>query len=106
MQKSLSYFSTLDTVNEYGNVETFEPLCGRRFSEADTYIMLLKELITYVNTRYPQYAAYTELINLLGHEFDLKEASCIMGKPVSTLAGWLKRLRPIYDEFMENVDMM
>lgn len=77
-----------------------------KFDNADTYIRLLKDLGDYVTEHYPKYAKYVELINLLGSEYDMKTASQIMGKADSTLYDWVKRLRPIYDEFRETVDYL
>lgn len=39
-------------------------------------------------------------------KYDMKTASQIMGKADSTLYDWVKRLRPIYDEFRETVDYL
>ena len=47
-----------------------------------------------------------ELINILGAEYDMKTASKIMGKADSTLYDWVKRLKPIYDEFIKTVDYL
>lgn len=88
-----------------GNVDSFEPE-SKKYSNADTYIRLLKDLGDYVTEHYPKYAKYVELINLLGSEYDMKTASQIMGKADSTLYDWVKRLRPIYDEFRETVDYL
>lgn len=98
-------FSTLDVQDGEGNVDSFEPE-SKKYSNADTYIRLLKDLGDYVTEHYPKYAKYVELINLLGSEYDMKTASQIMGKADSTLYDWVKRLRPIYDEFRETVDYL
>ena len=47
---------------------------------------------------------YVELINLLGNEFTLKEASNILNRPQRTLYGWVQTLRPIFKEYMKTVD--
>lgn len=98
-------FFTLDVQDGEGNVDSFEPE-SKKYSNADTYIRLLKDLGDYVTEHYPKYAKYVELINLLGSEYDMKTASQIMGKADSTLYDWVKRLRPIYDEFRETVDYL
>lgn len=77
-------FSTLDVQDGEGNVDSFEPE-SKKYSNADTYIRLLKDLGDYVTEHYPKYAKYVELINLLGSEYDMKTASQIMGKADSTL---------------------
>ena len=104
--KGILYFSTLDTEDDQGNTEAFDPAGNQHFSEADTYLQLLSDLINFVKTHYPKYAAYTDLIDLLGHDLDIKTASQIMGKPKTTLYGWLKKLRPIFDEFIDTVDIL
>ena len=98
-------FSTLDVQDGEGNVDSFEPE-SKKYSNADTYIRLLKDLGDYVTEHYPKYAKYVELINLLGSEYDMKTASQIMGKADSTLYDWVKRLRPIYDEFRGTIDYL
>ena len=97
--------STLDVQDGEGNVDSFEPE-SKKYSNADTYIRLLKDLGDYVTEHYPKYAKYVELINLLGSEYDMKTASQIMGKADSTLYDWVKRLRPIYDEFRGTIDYL
>lgn len=98
-------FSTLDMQDGDGNVDSFEPE-SKNYSDADTYIRLLKDLGDYVMEHYPKYAKYVELIDLLGLEYDMKTASQIMGKADSTLYDWVKRLRPIYDEFRGTIDYL
>lgn len=98
-------FSTLDVQDGEGNVDSFEPE-SKNYSDADIYIRLLKDLGDYVTEHYPKYAKYVELINLLGSEYDMKTASQIMGKADSTLYDWVKRLRPIYDEFRGTIDYL
>lgn len=104
--KGKIYFSALDITDASGNTDEFEPDAGCRHSDADIYLALLQELIEYINIHYPQYSSYTELISLLGNEIDMKDAADIMDKPKSTLYGWLKRIRPIFDEFMDTVDFL
>lgn len=100
------YFSSLDTTDDNGNIDEFDPEAAKHYSEADTYITLLKDLINYVHEKYPQYPEYLDLISILGNEIDMKEAAAIIGRPKSTLYGWLKKLRPIFDEFIESVDIL
>ena len=51
-----------------------------------------------------QYNRYVELINLLGNEFTLKEASAILNRPQRTLYGWVQTLRPIFKEYIQTID--
>lgn len=50
----------------------------------------------------PDYSV--ELINLLGNEFTLKEASAILNRPQRTLYGWVQTLRPIFKEYLQTID--
>lgn len=99
------YFSTLSVQDGDENVDSFEPKSGK-YSEADDYIRLLKDLGDFVAEHYPKYAKYVELINLLGLEYGMKEASRIMGKADSTLHDWVKKLRLIYEEFRDTIDYL
>jgi hypothetical protein len=98
-------FSTLDTEDDKGNVEAFEPEAGR-FSKAEDYIRLLGDFIAYIRDKYPKYVKYIELIELLGQEIEMKEAAQKMGRADSTMYDWVKRLRPIYEEFKNTVDYL
>ena len=55
---------------------------------------------------HPKYAHYTELIEILGEEVEMKEAAAMMKRSDKTLYGWLKRLRPIFDEFKDTLDYL
>lgn len=98
-------FSTFDVEDGDGNVDAFEPE-SKKYSDADIYMRLLKDLGEYIVEHYPKYAKYVELINILGEEYNMKTASKIMGKADSTLYDWVKRLRPIYEEFRGTVDYL
>ena len=67
---------------------------------------MLHEFIEYVRVKYLKYAHYTELIEILGDEVTMKEAVVRMNKPAKTLYGWLKHLRPIFEEFKDKVDYL
>ena len=99
------FFSTLDLKDADGNVDVFEPE-SNGINTADTYFKLLHDFIAYIKEHYPRYAHYTELVELLGDEIEMKEAAAKMNRPDKTLYGWVKRLRPIFDEFMSNVDYL
>ena len=55
----------------------------------------------YVKEKYPKYSDYTDLLALLGQDFSVKEASDILQKPQKTLYGWIKKLRTIFDEYIQ-----
>ena len=98
-------FSSLELRDSDGNVDPYEPESGR-YSVANDYLKMLYDFIEYVRTKYPKYAHYTELIEILGEEVGMKEAAARMKKSDKTLYGWLKRLRPIFDEFKDTVDYL
>lgn len=103
--KGTVFFSSLELRDKDGNVDPYEPESGR-YSTADDYLKLLHDFIEYVRTKYPKYAHYTELIEILGEEVEMKEAATRMKRSDKTLYGWLKRLRPIFDEFKDTVDYL
>ena len=97
-------FSTLALSDEQGNEDAFEPEdTTHSITPADDYDHLLTGFINYVKEHYPKYAHYTELIEILGTEVGLKEASTQMDKPQRTLYGWNRTLRPIFDEYIQTV---
>ncbi|MCD7739652.1 MAG: hypothetical protein LUH58_11565 [Lachnospiraceae bacterium] len=97
-------FSSLTLVDEQGNEDPFEPAATMDIYATSHYMSLLYGWIAYIKEHYPKYARYTELVELLGHEFTLKEAAAILDKPQRTLYGWTKTLRPIFTEYMQTVD--
>lgn len=99
------FFSSLELSDKDGNVDPYEPESGR-YSAADDYLKLLHDFIGYVREKHPKYAHYTELIEILGDEVKMKEAAATMEKSGKTLYGWVKRLRPIFDEFKDSVDYL
>ena len=99
------FFSSLELSDKDGNVDPYEPESGR-YSAADDYLKLLHDFIGYVREKHPKYAHYTELIEILGDEIKMKEAAVTMEKSDKTLYGWVKRLRPIFDEFKDSVDYL
>lgn len=70
------------------------------------YVTLLKAPINYVHEKFPQHPKYLNLISILGNEIDIKEAAAIIGRQKNTLYGWLKKLRPIFNDFIETTDFL
>ncbi len=103
--KGTVLFSSLELRDSDGNVDPYEPESGR-YSTADDYMKMLRDFIQYIKDKYPKYAHYTELIEILGEEVEMKEAAARMQRSDKTLYGWLKRLRPIFDEFKDTVDYL
>lgn len=103
--KGTVLFSSLELRDKDGNVDPYEQESGR-YSVANDYLKLLRDFIEYVRVKYPKYAHYTELIEILGEEVEMKEAAARMKKSDKTLYGWIKRLRPIFAEFKGTVDYL
>ena len=98
--KSKVLFSALAVTDEEGNEDPFEPASPHPINQADEYMELLYGLISFIKVHHPKYSKYAELVELLGQEYTLKEASIILGKPYRILYGWTLTLRPIFDEYM------
>ncbi len=96
-------FSTLTVTNDQGNEDPFEPASPYPISQAEEYRGLLYGYISYIKVHHPRYIEYTDLVELLGHEYTLKEAASILDIPYRTLYGWIRTLRPIFDEYMNSV---
>ena len=103
-EKGKVFFSTLTVTDNHGNEDPFDPASPYPLNQADEYMKLLYGLIRFIKIHHPKYSKYTELVELLGHEYTLKEASVILGKPYRTLYGWILTLRPIFDEYMDTVN--
>lgn len=99
-------FSALNVTNEQGNEDAFDPVSPYPINQADEYMELLYGLIRFIKVQHPKYSKYTELVELLGHEHTLKEASVILGKTYRTLYGWILTLRPIFDDYMDTVSRL
>ena len=102
--KGKTCFSTLSVTDKDGNTDSYEPVSTRDINYTDHYQELLTGWISYIQKNYPQYNRYVELINLLGNEFTLKEASAILNRPQRTLYGWVQTLRPIFKEYLQTID--
>lgn len=86
-----------------GNEDSFDPASPYPINQADEYMELLYGLISFIKVHHPKYSKYTELVELLGQEYTLKEASVILGKPYRTLYGWTLTLRPIFDNYRNTI---
>ena len=102
-EKGKVFFSTLTVTDNHGNEDPFDPASLNPLNQADEYMKLLYGLIRFIKIHHPKYSKYTELVELLGHEDTLKEASIILGKPYRTLYGWILTLRPIFDEYIDTL---
>ena len=106
LMKGKACFSTLSVTDKDGNQDPYEPQSVRDINFTDHYQELLNGWISFIQKNYPQYSRYVELINLLGNEFTLKEASAILNRPQRTLYGWVQTLRPIFKEYMNTIDYL
>lgn len=96
-------FSALDVEDENGNTDPFEPESVSDPLSADRYFELLEGLISYIKEKYPKYPEYAEFAYLLGQEYEIKKVAAIMKKSDKTLYGWRKKLRPIFDEYIQTI---
>ena len=96
-------FSALDVNDDDGNSDPFEPESITDPLSADRYFELLEGLISYIKEKYPKYSEYAEFVYLLGQEYEIKEVASIMKKSDKTLYGWRKKLRPIFDEYIQTI---
>lgn len=99
--KGIVFFSSLELEDNDGNTDPFEPVSPTSIPTDYAYFKLLSGLIEYVKEKYPKYSDYTDLLALLGQDFSIKEASDILQKPQKTLYGWIKKLRTIFDEYIQ-----
>ena len=99
--RSKVLFSALGVTDDQGNETPFDPESADAISQADAYLELLSNLIDFIEIHYPKYQKYTQLIQILGHEYTLTEAADILDKPYRTLYGWIRTLRPIIDEYLD-----
>ena len=96
-------FSTLTVTDDQGNEDAFDPASTSPINQAEEYNDLLYGYISFIKVQHPKYSKYTELVELLGHDYTLKEAAEILDIPYRTLYGWIKTLRPVFDEYMGTV---
>ena len=68
---------------------------------ADDYLRLLHSFVRFIRGTCPEHPEYARLAYLLGYDYSVKEAAGIMGKPQSTLYGWVRKIREMYDIFVE-----
>lgn len=101
--KGTILFSSLGLEDSEGNSYSFEPASPLSIPSSYAYFKLLSGLIEYVKNKYPKYSEYTDLLALLGQEFSVKEASYILDKPPKTLYEWIKKLRPIFNEYNQSI---
>lgn len=96
-------FSSLELEDSAENSDFFEPASPASVPSDYAYFKLLSGFIEYVKIKYPKYSEYTDLLALLGQEFSVKEASDILDKSPKTLYGWIKKLRPIFNEYNQSI---
>ena len=90
--------SCLDTITDDGSDIPYDPETPDDYNLADDYLTLLEQFVSYIREACPRHPEYARLVDLLGHDYSIKEAARIMGKPQSTLYGWIRRIRILYAE--------
>lgn len=93
-------FSDLSSENDQGETVEYEPgTCDFMFS-GDRYLKILEDLISHVNEINPMYG---EIIRLREAGADQKSIAQSIGKSQPSVVAYLKNLKPIVEEFLENL---
>lgn len=93
-------FSTLAHQNDDGDVTEFEPSVDKMENESERYIKMLEELIEHVKELDPVLA---EVIRLREKGMGQTEIGQAIGKSQASVNAYLKKLKPIVDEFLEQL---
>ena len=93
-------FSSLAKEDEDGKVTEFEPEASEGYGDGERYARILKELIEYVAELDPEGA---EMIKLLEQNKSRREIAKILNKPKSTVIDKVNKLKPIVQEFLDNI---
>lgn len=93
-------FSSLTKEDEDGKVTEFEPEAPEGYGDGERYARILKDLIEYVAELDPEGA---EMINLLEQNKSRREIAKILNKPKSTVIDKVNKLKPIVQEFLDNI---
>jgi hypothetical protein len=93
-------FSDLSSETEEGDCAEFIPGTGDMMPGGDRYLMILEELIEHVSELNPDYG---EIIRLREQGMGQKDIAEAIGKSQPSVAAYLKGLRPVVEEFLENL---
>ncbi len=93
-------FTTLDFVNEEGEITPYEPASPAGYMEYYDYEKLARLFVAYVRERKPKLA---NLAELLAQEYSRSEAARELNIPASTAQSRRKKLYELYLEFRANL---
>jgi len=92
--------SALDSVNEDGEMQTFEIPAPKDLLTADRFLVLREEFIAFVRERNPKLVPLAELLTL---EFTKSEAARELGDAWSTVTSRSEKLKALVPAFLETV---
>lgn len=93
-------FSDLATEGDDGEMIEFDPPAPENYDSGDRYMRMLNDFIKFASDRDPQFKA---MIELLVDGNSRRQVAEQMGIPKSTLIDRVKKLRGIWDEFIDNL---
>lgn len=93
-------FSSLAMEDEEGKVAEFEPEALKVYNDGERYVRILKDLIEHVAEFDPEGA---EMLRLLEQNKSRREVAKILNKPKSTVIDKVDKLKPIVQEFLDNI---
>lgn len=93
-------FSDLSTENEHGDVTEFEPDSSDMMPSGDRYLKILEDLIAHVTEINPLYG---NIIRMREQGIGQADIAKNIGKSQDSVAAYLKALKPVIEEFMDNL---
>ena len=91
-------FSSMQTEDEEGETQNFEPTNPIAYNSADQYNSLVSEFLEYVKVEKPK---LVELATLLCQEYIQTEAANIIGKSTSTIGSQTDKLKELICKFLD-----
>lgn len=92
--------SALDSVNEDGEMQTFEIPAPKDLLAADRFLALRDEFLAFVQDRNPKLVPLAELLTL---EFTKSEAARELGDAWSTVTSRTDKLKELVTEFLDTI---
>ena len=93
-------FSDLAKEADDGEMIEFDPPAPENYDSGDRYMRMLRDFIDFASERDPQFKA---MIELLVDGNSRRQVAEQMGIPKSTVIDRVKKLRGIWDEFIDNL---
>ena len=102
---SVIYIYVLDTLADWEIGHVISELNSGRFFKKEAEQVSIK-YVGYAKLPIKTMGGLTIVPDCEIEEVEMKEAAARMKRSDKTLYGWLKRLRPIFDEFKDTVDYL